>query len=51
MCLTPVLEGKPGPPRPLPDALLQAGVEPLYDCRRGECGMCLTPVLEGKPGP
>ncbi|CPL90071.1 oxidoreductase [Bordetella pertussis] len=31
------------------DALLQAGVEPLYDCRRGECGMCLTPVLEGKP--
>ncbi|KDD12897.1 PDR/VanB family oxidoreductase [Bordetella bronchiseptica] len=31
------------------DALLQAGVEPLYDCRRGECGMCLTPVLQGKP--
>ena len=31
------------------DALLEAGVEPLHDCKRGECGMCLTPVIEGIP--
>jgi len=30
------------------DALLREGVEPLYDCRRGECGLCATPVLEGE---
>lgn len=30
-------------------ALLEVGVEPLYDCKRGECGMCLIPVLEGTP--
>ncbi|MGF6767985.1 ferredoxin-NADP reductase [Paraburkholderia sp. GAS199] len=31
------------------DALIAAGVEPLHDCKRGECGMCVTPVLEGEP--
>lgn len=31
------------------DALIAAGVEPLYDCKRGECGMCVTPVLAGEP--
>ncbi|AZG08807.1 oxidoreductase [Pigmentiphaga sp. H8] len=31
------------------DALLAAGIEPLYDCRRGECGMCVTSVAEGEP--
>nr|WP_256856493.1 iron-sulfur cluster-binding domain-containing protein [Variovorax sp. KK3] len=31
------------------DALIAAGLDPLYDCRRGECGMCMTPVLEGLP--
>ncbi|SMG26543.1 PDR/VanB family oxidoreductase [Paraburkholderia susongensis] len=30
------------------DALIAAGVEPLYDCKRGECGMCVTPVLSGE---
>lgn len=30
-------------------AMMAAGIEPLYDCKRGECGMCLTPVLEGVP--
>ena len=31
------------------DALIEAGVDPLHDCRRGECGMCMTAVLEGTP--
>lgn len=31
------------------DAMLAAGMDPLYDCRRGECGMCMTPVLDGVP--
>ncbi|WP_211165830.1 PDR/VanB family oxidoreductase [Azoarcus sp. TTM-91] len=30
-------------------ALLEAGVEPLHDCKRGECGMCLVGVLQGEP--
>jgi vanillate O-demethylase ferredoxin subunit len=29
------------------DALLREGVEPLYDCRRGECGLCATTVVSG----
>ncbi|QCP49841.1 oxidoreductase [Trinickia violacea] len=30
------------------DALLDAGLDPLYDCRRGECGVCQTAVIEGE---
>ncbi|WP_043287636.1 PDR/VanB family oxidoreductase [Paraburkholderia oxyphila] len=29
------------------DALLRHNVEPLYDCKRGECGLCATTVIEG----
>ncbi|MEX3928505.1 2Fe-2S iron-sulfur cluster-binding protein [Paraburkholderia sp. BR10936] len=29
------------------DAMLEAGLDPLYDCKRGECGLCRTTVLEG----
>jgi len=29
------------------DALLREGVQPLYDCRRGECGLCATTVVSG----
>ncbi|MCC8379387.1 flavin reductase family protein [Xenorhabdus sp. PB30.3] len=29
------------------DALEAAGLEPLYDCRRGECGLCALKVIEG----
>lgn len=29
------------------DALLREGFSPLYDCRRGECGLCATTVLAG----
>jgi vanillate O-demethylase ferredoxin subunit len=31
------------------DALIQAGQEPFYDCRRGECGLCVVDVLKGEP--
>lgn len=31
------------------DALVAAGVEVDYDCKRGECGVCSTRVLEGEP--
>jgi ferredoxin-NADP reductase len=31
------------------DALEAAGVDLLYDCRRGDCGVCRCDVLEGEP--
>ncbi len=31
------------------DALEDAGVDLIYDCRRGDCGICQTGVLEGIP--
>lgn len=31
------------------EALLREGLDPLFDCRRGECGMCVTDVLGGTP--
>lgn len=31
------------------DAMLDAGLDPLYDCRRGDCGVCVTRVLSGDP--
>ncbi len=31
------------------DALIQAGVDPMFDCRRGECGVCALRVLSGTP--
>lgn len=30
------------------DAMLAAGLDPLYDCKRGECGVCQVPVLAGE---
>ncbi|MCY1332664.1 Carnitine monooxygenase reductase subunit [compost metagenome] len=30
------------------DVMLAAGLDPLYDCKRGECGVCLTAVIDGK---
>jgi vanillate O-demethylase ferredoxin subunit len=34
------------PNRSLLDALDEAGAEPLYSCRRGECGLCAVAVVE-----
>jgi ferredoxin-NADP reductase len=31
------------------DVLLEAGEEPLHDCRRGDCGICQVAVLDGVP--
>lgn len=31
------------------DALEEAGLDVVYDCRRGDCGICQTEVLEGVP--
>ena len=28
------------------DALLEAGVDMIYDCRRGECGLCAVSIVE-----
>ncbi|GHD20534.1 PDR/VanB family oxidoreductase [Tianweitania populi] len=30
-------------------ALEAAGLDPLYDCQRGDCGICQTTVLAGEP--
>jgi vanillate O-demethylase ferredoxin subunit len=29
------------------DCLIEHGCDPMFDCKRGECGVCATPVLEG----
>ncbi|MEB2400488.1 MAG: PDR/VanB family oxidoreductase [Alcaligenaceae bacterium] len=31
------------------EVLEEAGCDPLYDCKRGECGVCQADVLEGTP--
>ncbi|NWC93071.1 MULTISPECIES: PDR/VanB family oxidoreductase [unclassified Pseudomonas] len=31
------------------DAMLQAGLDPMFDCRRGDCGVCVAQVIEGQP--
>lgn len=31
------------------DVLEEEGLDPMYDCRRGECGVCTTDVLSGTP--
>ena len=35
-----------GPESRILDAMHGAGVHPLFDCRRGECGLCATEVLD-----
>jgi ferredoxin-NADP reductase len=29
------------------DCLIDNGCDPMFDCKRGECGVCSTPVIEG----
>ncbi|PRD43639.1 oxidoreductase [Phyllobacterium phragmitis] len=31
------------------EALEDAGLDPLYDCKRGDCGICQCEVIEGEP--
>lgn len=42
-----VLSVEPG--RSILDAILDAGIDVDFDCKRGECGMCVAEVLEGTP--
>jgi vanillate monooxygenase ferredoxin subunit len=37
------------PGRTILEMMLEQGVFPSYDCKRGECGACLTRVLAGEP--
>jgi vanillate O-demethylase ferredoxin subunit len=30
------------------DCLIENGCDPMFDCKRGECGVCAVPVLEGE---
>jgi vanillate O-demethylase ferredoxin subunit len=30
------------------DCLIEHGCDPLFDCKRGECGVCAVPVIEGE---
>ena len=31
------------------DVLLEAGEDPIHDCKRGDCGICQTTVIDGVP--
>lgn len=37
------------PDKSILEVLVEAGLDPLYDCARGECGTCQVHVLEGVP--
>ena len=36
------------PGRSIIDVMEEAGLDPMYSCQRGECGVCTTEVLEGE---
>jgi ferredoxin-NADP reductase len=42
-----VFEVPPG--QTILDVMIDAGLDPLFDCRRGDCGVCVTRVVEGEP--
>jgi ferredoxin-NADP reductase len=31
------------------EVLIEAGTDPMFDCKRGECGVCAVAVLAGEP--
>jgi len=37
------------PDKTILQVLIEEGIDPLYDCQRGECGICQVAVLEGVP--
>lgn len=36
------------PHRTILDCLIENGLDPVFDCKRGECGVCAVSVLEGE---
>lgn len=38
-----------GPDQSIIDALEEGGVDVMYDCQRGDCGICQCDVIEGVP--
>ena len=37
------------PEKSILQVLIDEGIDPMYDCQRGECGICQVAVLEGEP--
>jgi vanillate O-demethylase ferredoxin subunit len=37
------------PDKSILQVLIEEGIDPMYDCQRGECGTCQVAVLEGEP--
>ena len=37
------------PDKSILECLIDAGLDPMFDCKRGECGACITTVVEGVP--
>jgi vanillate O-demethylase ferredoxin subunit len=37
------------PGKTILDVLIEAGEDPLHDCKRGDCGICQVAVIEGIP--
>jgi vanillate O-demethylase ferredoxin subunit len=37
------------PDKTILDVLIEAGKDPLHDCKRGDCGICQVDVVEGVP--
>jgi vanillate O-demethylase ferredoxin subunit len=37
------------PDKSILDVLIEAGKDPLHDCKRGDCGICQVQVVEGVP--
>ena len=37
------------PDKSILQVLIEEGIDPMYDCQRGECGICQVAVLDGVP--
>jgi ferredoxin len=37
------------PDKTILEVLIEAGIDPIHDCTRGECGICQVAVVEGIP--
>ena len=35
--------------RTILEVMIEAGLDPMFDCKRGDCGVCATQVLDGDP--